>query len=325
MTNQPDSALITAACHALQDYLQIQDKEKALLVFDETTVSIADAFIAAAADLSISLQARQITPPGGHGREPDAETSDLMKNFAVVICPTLYSLTHTAATREAAGAGARVATMPGINVDLFLKGLKTDPKMLHDDGEKWIAKLSGKHQVRVTTDLGTDVAFQIGQYPLINDDGCLTKGGIYGNLPAGEAFVAPDIGTAHGTIISDGTIGGLAWHEGDGSAILTLANGVITDFAGERGQGLEEILRPHGEKAFVLAEFGIGTNPDLQMSGSLLGDEKLKGTIHLAFGNNCSMGGDNDVPVHIDCLVTAPTVQIENQTLMQAGQWRLAD
>jgi leucyl aminopeptidase (aminopeptidase T) len=59
------------------------------------------------------------------------------------------------------------------------------------------------------------------------------------------------------------------------------------------------------------------------MTGKLLGDEKLKGTIHLAFGNNCSMGGDNNVPVHIDALVLAPDVEFDGIPVIRRGTWLL--
>jgi len=81
------------------------------------------------------------------------------------------------------------------------------------------------------------------------------------------------------------------------------------------------MLAAHGDKGFVLAEFGIGTNPQLRLCGDLLEDEKVKGTIHLAFGNNCGFGGDNDVPVHIDGLVLAPDVIVDRAELMKKGKW----
>lgn len=40
-----------------------------------------------------------------------------------------------------------------------------------------------------------------------------------------------------------------------------------------------------------MAEFGIGTNYKAKLVGLILEDEKVFGTIHIAFGNNLSMGG----------------------------------
>ena len=61
----------------------------------------------------------------------------------------------------------------------------------------------------------------------------------------------------------------------------------------------------------------------LKVSGNLLEDEKVKGTIHLAFGNSRGMGGDNDVPVHIDCVIRKPSVYIDGRLVIEEGEWRI--
>ena len=72
-----------------------------------------------------------------------------------------------------------------------------------------------------------------------------------------------------------------------------------------------------------MAEFGIGTNPFLHLSGNLLEDEKVKGTIHIAFGNSASMGGSNQVPVHIDCLIREPDIFADDVQVMEKGEWKV--
>lgn len=41
-------------------------------------------------------------------------------------------------------------------------------------------------------------------------------------------------------------------------------------------------------------------------------DEKVAGTIHVAIGNNDMLGGLNPVPVHIDCVVSDPTLRVDD-------------
>ena len=69
-----------------------------------------------------------------------------------------------------------------------------------------------------------------------------------------------------------------------------------------------------------VAELGIGTNHEAQISGHILEDEKVMGTIHVAFGNNISMGGTCNVGIHIDGVVTKPTVYIDEQKIMEDGK-----
>ena len=67
-----------------------------------------------------------------------------------------------------------------------------------------------------------------------------------------------------------------------------------------RPQALSELLEPHGLDARNVAEFGIGTNDKAILTGVILEDEKVMGTMHIAFGDNKSMGGTVRVASHLD-------------------------
>ena len=321
MLNENMKSLKLSAVRALEEYLEVKHNEKVLLIFDNTTKDIATAFDLAAKELNLKVTLHEIEPTGGHAKEPDDKTAQLMKKYPVVIAPTKYSLTHTKATINARKAGARVATLPGINSAVFEKGLKSDPKKLEIAGHAWMNLLNGNHKVRVVTEAGTDITFLIGNYPVFNDCGCFFEAGFGGNLPAGEVYLAPNPGTGLGTIFVDGTIGGQPWDKNSPPAKLVIENGSIKSFEGERGQILKQTLENAGQEALKIAEFGIGTNMHLEMTGNLLGDEKVVGTVHFAFGNNASMGGTNDVQVHIDCILLLPDVLIDNKQVMYRGKW----
>jgi leucyl aminopeptidase (aminopeptidase T) len=310
--------LLSSSLLALSENMAIQKDEKIFVIFDETTVEIADALTKAADELNICAESEKITLTGGHGVEPPVYIAEKMLQFPVIMAPTFYSLTHTDSVRKAVDNGCRVATLPGINNEIFLQGLASDPAQLKIDGDQWCLLLQNASNVKVTTQKGTDLTFSVKKYKPMNDDALINKPGIYGNLPGGEAFIAPDEGSANGTIVFDGTIGGQEGSDIYSSVILTLKDGYIIDFGLDktdeqgriRAEKLKNTLTPYGHEAFLLAEFGIGTNKTLKMTGNLLGDEKLAGTIHFAFGNNCGMGGKNNVKVHIDCLVTKPEIHI---------------
>jgi leucyl aminopeptidase (aminopeptidase T) len=70
----------------------------------------------------------------------------------------------------------------------------------------------------------------------------------------------------------------------------------------------------------LIAELGIGTNPNACVTGHILEDEKAIGTAHLAFGTSASFGGDNVSNVHIDGLVRAPTIELDGRLLMRDGE-----
>ena len=72
---------------------------------------------------------------------------------------------------------------------------------------------------------------------------------------------------------------------------------------GVQAKKLDATLNKYGQLARNIAEFGIGTNYKAKLSGVLLEDEKVMGTIHIALGDNKSMGGTVDIPIHLDGVV----------------------
>jgi len=323
MNNIPFETLVKSASNALFACIKVQPKEKALLIYDKTTREIADAFIKAASDKNIVLTVSKIELTGSNGKDPDPATVALINKHDIVIAPTFFSLTHCPAMSAARKRGLRGATLPGITPEIFAKGLDTSPEDLRNAGKAWMAKLSGNHKIKLISDKGTNLEFSIGKYPLKSDDGCLWGKGDVGNLPAGEVFIAPDPCSGNGVLAVDGSIATQEWENNAETALIKIENGKAVSFQGKRADELRKTLEKCGEKAFLLAEFGIGTNEFLSVGGNLLEDEKVKGTVHMAFGNNRGFGGNNDVPVHIDCVILNPDVEDNGATLMKKGKWTL--
>ena len=88
---------------------------------------------------------------------------------------------------------------------------------------------------------------------------------------------------------------------------------------GQEAVKLNALLTPFGKKAFNTAELGIGTNDEAIITGEILEDEKVMGTVHIALGNNLSMGGTCDVGIHLDGVILKPTVIVDGRTIMANG------
>jgi leucyl aminopeptidase (aminopeptidase T) len=88
---------------------------------------------------------------------------------------------------------------------------------------------------------------------------------------------------------------------------------------GDEASKLTALLEPHGKDGRNLAEFGVGTNDRAILTGIILEDEKVMGTIHIAFGDNKSMGGSVRVASHLDGLVKRPTVWFDDRKIMENG------
>lgn len=314
--------MIQTAKTILADMIELKENENALLIYDKTTENIASAFESAAKENNFNLVLRKIELTERHGADPDPETVAMIPSFNAVICPTFYSLTHCAALTDARARGIRGATLPGITDELFMYA-KADSEQLTRDGEMISEVIKGHHEVTVVTDSGTAIRFEIGKSPVHFDTGKLNTAGHIGNIPCGEVFTSPDLGTMTGLIVIDGSIGSFEdWTVDSEPCYVHMKNGRAVMFSGDRGKAFEKVLEPAGESAFVACEFGIGTSSSMRLTGNLLGDEKLKGTIHIAFGNNKSFGGENLSTVHIDVMILNPTVTIDGRVVMYKGFWR---
>jgi leucyl aminopeptidase (aminopeptidase T) len=51
----------------------------------------------------------------------------------------------------------------------------------------------------------------------------------------------------------------------------------------------------------------------------VLEDEKVLGTCHIALGNNLSLGGSVDAPLHLDGVLKKPTIRIDGRLIMKDG------
>ena len=63
----------------------------------------------------------------------------------------------------------------------------------------------------------------------------------------------------------------------------------------------------------------MGTNPAATLTENMLADEKVIGTVHLAFGTSTGMGGVNLAGVHIDGMVLRPTVELDGDRVLDDG------
>ncbi|UUZ87116.1 hypothetical protein LJK88_42875 [Paenibacillus sp. P26] len=129
--------------------------------------------------------------------------------------------------------------------------------------------------------------------------------------------MAPVEGTASGQIRVDGSIAGIG--KLDAPPLLTVEQGRLV--SAEGGKAGEEPLRMLGDgDGRLLGEFGIGTNDKARVTGVILEDEKVYGTIHVAFGSNNTFGGTVAAGVHLDCVVSDPDVYLDDKKIMEKGK-----
>ncbi|GAC1531145.1 MAG: hypothetical protein NVS2B6_19270 [Thermoleophilaceae bacterium] len=68
---------------------------------------------------------------------------------------------------------------------------------------------------------------------------------------------------------------------------------------------------------------GIGTNERATLAGNVLEDEKILGTVHIAFGASAGIGGTVSVPIHLDVVILDASLQIGETAVLEAGRYLL--
>ena len=220
---------------------------------------------------------------------------------------------------------------PGITEDMMNRTANIDYKLLQTRCKKLDEQFKGGKLVHVTAKGGTDVTISIDGRDLLFDDGDFSKPGTGGNIPAGEVFISPVVGTTEGVIVYDGSM-----TFSDGDSILEtpitckVEKGFVTTIDG--GKEAKRLLKTittaesnsislekekklkegqgivYKRNARNIGELGIGLNPNACITGNMLEDEKAFHTCHFAIGENY----DNDAPslIHLDGVVRDPTITI---------------
>lgn len=314
------SELLSAATVAVRDCMGVRPGETVLVVTDEPLRSLGYALWAATKNLGNEVMLIEMLPRRSNGEEPPREVAELMKMVDVVLCPTSKSLTHTDSRRAASAQGVRVATLPGVTEEIMVRCMNADYHRIAERTQKLCAMLEQSSVVRVVAPRGTDVTLPIKGRKAHASTGLFREKGQWGNLPTGEAYLAPLEGQSKGVVVVDGSMAGVGMVKTP--IHIVVKNGYAEDISGgEEANQFLRLLEPHGKDGRNVAEFGIGTNDRAILSGKIIEDEKVMGTIHIAFGDNKSMGGTVRVASHLDGLVTEPTVWFDDQMIMKDGKF----
>jgi leucyl aminopeptidase (aminopeptidase T) len=313
-------ALDTASVIAIRDCMGAKKNENILIITDEQKRKIGLSLYENALRLGHEALYIEMKSRKQNGEEPPKEIAELMQKFDVVFCPTAKSLTHTDARRSASAKGVRVATFPGITEDVMVRGMNADYKKIAKLSVKLKKILEKGKNIKVASPAGTNISFEITGRTAIASKGLFHKKGESGNLPTGETYLAPVEGTANGVFIVDGSMAGLGLIKNANIKIEVKDGFAAKITGGKLASQLNKQLETAGKMARNIAEFGIGTNDSAKLSGVLLEDEKVMGTVHIALGNNITMGGTVNVPLHLDGVIKKPTVYLDEKLLMKDGK-----
>jgi len=220
---------------------------------------------------------------------------------------------------------------PSVTLGMFKRTVPVDYGAMRRNCAKLKKVLDAAESVHITTSKGTDLVLGLRGRKGRSDDGDFSRPGLGGNLPAGETFISPELGSGEGTLVFDGCI------SSDRGVILirkpikaVVRANMVTRITGGREAGL---LKATLERAAAttrrfaregkiskadlpgylanirnLGELGIGLNEKARIVGNMLEDEKVLKTCHIAIGSNYD--DDAKALIHLDGLVKYPTIDL---------------
>lgn len=314
-----DASLMQGAQKAVKQCMGIKAGEICLIVTDDKLSILAGYFAQASREIQAETLVITMAPRSIHGEEPPEPVGGALLGTDCAFLITSASLTHTKARGAATNAGVRIASMPGLTSEMIRGPLNADYEEIVYLSEGMAKLMSEASQAVLLSERGTHLTFDLTGRQAIADAGMLQQPGKWGNLPAGESYIAPVEGKASGTLVIDGMMAAIGILKEPITATVR-AGKLVKITGGEEARKLEKILSEADENADSIAELGVGTNRQAELMGSILVDEKVFGTVHVAIGNNAFMGGTQHSKIHLDGVILEPTLVIDDKTVINRGK-----
>jgi leucyl aminopeptidase (aminopeptidase T) len=257
---------------------------------------------------------------GQDGQEPPEPVARAMAEARVIFSPVSISITHTRAMRSALEAGARAILMTAYTDEIL-----TSPALLETDFEAQAAvchkigdAFTRGSQLRLTSPKGTDLTFSI-EGRTANVLTNLPDPGQLAPVPDIEVNVVPVTGSANGHLIADASVPYLGIGILEEPVVCTMEDGYITRMeGGPEADRLRVYLSSFGDRnCFNVAELGVGLNPNARLTGEMLEDEGVLGTIHIGIGTSHTLGGEIVAPTHYDLLMWEPTIEVDGRVIQR--------
>jgi 2,5-dihydroxypyridine 5,6-dioxygenase len=256
-----------------------------------------------------------------HGQEPAAEVAAKMFAATIVFCITKMSMAHTKARLNANANRVKYFSLPDYSDNVMSsKALLADFRSFKPLSEKIAQLLTEATEVSVTTRLGTDLKMNVKGRTANAAPGFCYGDVLLASPPDAETNIAPNEFLTSGIAVIDGSIPCREIGLLESPIRLEIANGFVNKISGEKSDILGALFdRVNDPNCRVVAEFGIGLNGLAELTGTMLEDEGTFGTVHLGIGSNKTIGGENDVPFHLDHVIREATVMVDKKVLMREG------
>ena len=310
--------LAKTAKMAVEVLTEVKPGENVCIATDTNKLSIAQALAEACYAVGAEVVICIMTPRQIHGEEIPPVLAGAMKAANVIFAPTSYALTHTRGRLAATKAGARTLIIREVTEDTFTNGAVTaDYEEIYAVTNALVKRFDKGSEIRMTSPLGSDITMSIEGRNGLCLAALVRPPAWFASLPSGEAAVSPVEGTAEGTIVVDHAIDSIGLLK-EPITITVKKGRAVSVSGGEQAKRLETFI--HKDKnANNIGEFAIGTNPLSRMLGNVAEDKILRGCVHIAVGDNHTIGGKTESSIHLDMVTLKPTVWLDGKKVVDKG------
>ena len=333
-----DQALLEGARNAVRVCMNVQARDRVLVITDTETWTIGQALAAESSATGATARVLRLedyasrpvmTVPERLGADIES-FSPTVSFYAAASQPGEIAFRMNLGQHLRHDGEVRHGHMPSISPRLMREGMRADYHRVHALTMQVYERVRQAKAIRVTSPKGTDLLARFS--PSLNwipCHGLYHEAGSWGNLPEGEVFTCP--AQAEGIIVADvlGDYFSDKYGVLENPVIFHLLNGWVKRVECADKPIEQEVWEylctdDYGRRA---GEFAIGTNTAVTaLTGNLLQDEKLPG-VHVAFGNPYPYrtGADWNSSVHVDVIPTECTIEVDGEVIMTGGAFQLPD
>jgi len=188
-------------------------------------------------------------------------------------------------------------------------------------------------ELRFTSDAGTDITYQLGQYPVISEYGYTYEAGRWDHFPSGFSFTQGNDGGINGTVVlQPGDILCAFKKYVESPVTLKVRDGNVVDIsgAGIDVQLIDSFIKSfNDDRAYAISHIGWGLNEKArwyQFSVTrqlpiehVMNALSFYGNVLFSLGPNLEVGGSNDTACHLDLPMRQCNLWVDDMQILKGG------
>jgi 2,5-dihydroxypyridine 5,6-dioxygenase len=315
----------------------------AILSEGDIRVDYAAAFLAAAQALGAVAFNMNLAPRAGFALEDQHGRSPLSGNRPAIeaLCKStividLMGLLFSHEQNEITAAGARVLLV--IEPFQVLQAMFPTPD-IRARVEAAEHRLKAARSMRITSDHGTDISYDLGNYPILTQYGYTDTPGRWDHFPSGFLATNGNDGGVNGKVVmAPGDIIAALRRYVTSKVVFNVQAGYVTAIEGD---GLDAaLIRGYIEsyndpRAYAISHIGWGLFEKAKwhhLAASRTAEQEVGvhglsyyGNVLFSLGPNTELGGSNDTACHLDLPLRGCDLYLDNEPIVQHGRIIPAD